>query len=660
MQIHRIWGLLIYYYISTSSHVKMKKNKVAQPKIGVLIKQSRIENQLEVKKRNYWIYFVLVITCFAFLPSLQNGFVNWDDDVNVLKNPDILALDASHIKAIFTHDVIGNYNPLPILTFAFEYHFVQFDPQLYHVDNLLLHLLCTLFVFLFLRALGLSPFASAIASTLFGIHPLRVESVAWVTERKDVLFGLFYMCALWLYVKWCQSEKKSVLIYFSIVFLFILSLFSKIQAVSLPLSMLAVDYFLNRKITTKVLLEKAPFFLLSLFFGILGIYMLKENKSLVDHTLYPFYGRMAIGSYSLIVYLVKCLVPYEMLPVYAYPLKLDWYIYGAFIPALLFLFLIWKLHQKQKRALVFGFVFFLFNVMFMLQVLGAGQGYLADMFTYIPYLGLFFVVGYGYDFWKDNNTLKLILPIFSVLYLLIMFIVCRKQIEIWKDGEALWSHVIESGQRAPLPYANRAIYYRDNGFPDKAMLDYQQAISMKPQATTYNSIGKLYFDKGDTSNALIYYNKAIALDSSIAEILINRAVVYGASGKYDLSLIDFNKGLAMEPDNLNGYLNRSLLFTITEQYEKAILDYNAYLKLDSSKIELYYERGNAKLSLKRYTEAITDITVAIQRSPKGIYYQQRAIAYYSLGDKSNAIRDLSTAIRMGQSVPQDLRNQLGL
>jgi tetratricopeptide (TPR) repeat protein len=638
----------------------MKKKNIIQSKAETSSKNNVIEPKKESKAKDYWIWIVLLITFIAFLPSLQNGFVNWDDDVNVLQNKDILALDLPHLKAIFTHDVIGNYNPLPILTFALEYHFVQFEPYLYHIDNLLLHLVCTLFAFLFLRSLGLSSIASALAAILFGIHPMRVESVAWVTERKDVLFGVFYMCALWLYVKWCRNENKSPLLYIGIMLLFMLSLFSKIQAVSLPLSMLAIDYFFNRSFTWKVLLEKLPFFLLSLAFGILGIYMLKENKSLVDHTLYPFYGRLAIGAFSLLVYLVKWVVPFEMLPLYAYPLKLSWYIYASFLPALLFLFLIWKWHKQQKRALVFGLVFFLFNVMFMLQILGAGQGYLADRFTYIPYLGLFFVMGYAYDFWKNNHTLKLILPAISVLYLFVMFIVCKKQIEIWKDGEALWTRVIESSQRAPLPFVNRAIFYRDKGFPDRAMLDFQQAITLKPQASTYNSIGKLYFDKGDTTNALLFYNKAISLDSTIAEILINRAVVFGASGKYDIALRDFNKGLALEPNNVNGYFNRSLLFTITGQYEKAIADHTACLNLDSSKTELYYERGNCKLGLKRYQEAIQDISIAIQRSPKGIYYQERAIAYYSLGEKEKAKNDVSTAIRMGQDVPLYLRTQLGL
>jgi len=638
----------------------MKKNKVIQSKAERSSKNNVVQPKKEPSARDYWIWIVLLITFVAFLPSLQNGFVNWDDDVNVLQNKDILALDLPHLKAIFTHDVIGNYNPLPILTFALEYHFVQFDPYLYHIDNLLLHLICTAFAFLFLRSLGLSSIASAVAATLFGIHPMRVESVAWVTERKDVLFGLFYMCSLWLYVKWCRNENKSPLLYAAIVILFMLSLFSKIQAVSLPLSMLAIDYFFNRSFTWKVLLEKLPFFLLSLAFGILGVYMLKENKSLVDHTLYPFYGRLAIGAFSLLVYLVKWVVPFEMLPLYAYPLKLSWYIYASFVPALLFLFLIWKWHKQQKRALVFGLVFFLFNVMFMLQILGAGQGYLADRFTYIPYLGLFFVMGYAYDFWKNNHSLKLFLSVFSVLYLFVMFIVCKKQIEIWKDGEALWTRVIESSQRAPLPYVNRAIFYRDKGFPDRAMLDFQQAITLKPQASTYNSIGKLYFDKGDTSNALLFYNKAISLDSTIAEILINRAVVFGANGKYDIALRDFNKGLALEPTNVNGYLNRSLLFTITGQYEKAIADHTACLNLDSSNTELYYERGDCKLGLKRYQEAIQDISIAIQRSPKAIYYQERGIAYYSLGEKEKAMSDVSTAIRMGQDVPLYLRTQLGL
>ena len=152
-----------------------------------------------------WLYFlipVLLITFAIYSTSFSKSFVNWDDEVNLLENVNTERLSGENVKKIFQDDVIGNYNPLSILTLTIERHFVGIESaKLYHIDNTLLHVSCVFFVFMILIALGLGNWAAAVGALLFGIHPMRVESVAWVTERKDVLFGFFFLWALWLYIK---------------------------------------------------------------------------------------------------------------------------------------------------------------------------------------------------------------------------------------------------------------------------------------------------------------------------------------------------------------------------------------------------------------------------------------------------------------------------
>ena len=176
-------------------------------------------------KPSIWLPLLatLAITFLAFTSSLNNQFVNWDDDVNIVENENTYRLDWQHVKAIFTSDVIGNYNPLPILTLAIERHFVGLEGTwLYHWTNLFLHLFCVYFVFRIAKQLGIGVWAAAFCALLFGIHPMRVESVAWVTERKDVLFAAFYLPALYLYIKYVQEpeNRKKYYIYMIILFVF--------------------------------------------------------------------------------------------------------------------------------------------------------------------------------------------------------------------------------------------------------------------------------------------------------------------------------------------------------------------------------------------------------------------------------------------------------
>ncbi len=380
-----------------------KKNKSNAKKT----KQAKKKPKAPVRQSNHflWIAVALLITAIAFFPSLANDFVNWDDDVNLLDNPNLEAFDWEHIKAIFSSTVMGGYNPLSIFTLAIEKNFFGLNPKVFHTTNLLLHICCVYLVFQILLAMKLSPMAAFIGALLFGIHPMRVESVAWVTERKDVLFGVFYLGAMFTYIQsLLKPKRKNYFLYWTIG-LFVFSLLSKIQAVALPLSLLALDYYFKRPISWKLLLEKIPYFALSLAVGLLGIYFLSEAKTLDSTTTFNFFERLLIGAYSFCIYGIKLIFPYEMSPLYPYPAKMPWPVYLAPLGVLATLYWFYVAFKKNWRAQVFGLAFFAFNIFFVLQILGAGQGYKADRFTYIPYFGLFFMAAYAFQELLKRNLL---------------------------------------------------------------------------------------------------------------------------------------------------------------------------------------------------------------------------------------------------------------
>jgi protein O-mannosyl-transferase len=652
---------------------------------------------------NWAIFLPLVLTFFAFTSSLNNKFVNWDDEVNIVENDNTAALDWAHVKAIFTSDVIGNYNPLPILTLAIERHFVGLEGTwLYHWTNLLLHLFCVFFAFRIAKSLGLSVWAAAFCALLFGVHPLRVESVAWVTERKDVLYAAFYLPALYLYIKYVQEEGQNrTKYYIYILILFFFSLLSKVQAVALPLSMLAIDFYLNRLDLTNFkeifnrIVEKTPFFLMSLAGGLVNVYTLARNKSIGDNddiTNFTHLDRLAIGGYSFIVYLMKLVYPYEMSPLYPYPSSLDYkfYILAPIAVAAVF-YGVFKLYKSGNKAVVFGFFFFLFNVIFVLQIVGAGQGFLADRFTYIAYLGCFFVAAYFLDkIITGDGTYKTIaytgFGIFTLLYMIMTF----NQNKIWENGATLWDHVLKYYPDSDMAMNNKARYTRENLHDYKAALEgFNQSIRLKPTAEKHNSRGKTYFDMGTgvefTEKALADYNTALSLplnkldNKGLSELYVNRAAAYGRLSEekndkqyLNLALPDVIKGAEIDPKNKNAFLNGYLINSNLGNRQAAIDNIDKYNALSPDEADMYYSRGLENRAMGKTEDALKDFNDAIFKGPAdiknakntnekaaksrnmAIFYMERANTYIQMKDLAAAKADLLMMQNYGQKIPNEL------
>ncbi len=607
------------------------------------------------------LIFAIIATIIAFIPSLQNDFVTWDDDVNILKNPNLQVFDWRSIKGIFTDTVIGNYNPLAIFSLAVEKAIFGLNATVIHVNNLILHLICVFFVYKIGRQLKLSPIAAGVVALLFGIHPMRVESVAWVTERKDVLYGTFYFAAIFTYIKYIFSDKKRTIFVGLTLLLFLLSLLSKIQAVALPLSLLAIDFWLKRELTIQLVLEKIPYFVGSLFFGLAGILFLSKEGSLEQATDYNFLERLLVGGYSYVIYLAKFIFPYEMSPLYPYPSTLNSSFYIGAAMLLPIIGGLYYAYKKEQSAILFGFAFFTFNVMFMLQVVGAGQGFIADRFTYVPYFGLFFIIGYYFQQIRvQKPTWNKIASIGLGTYLLVFGVMTWQQNKIWKNGGTLWTHVLKYYNNIDTPYSNRAQFYRDQGNMQQALADYTKAIEVKPsKGSTYNSRGKTYFDiggpKGDQTliqQAIADYTKGIELSPKLGELYANRGAALGYQGKMQAALADLNKAVELEPHKIGGYANRSLLHMQLGNHELAIKDHTAYLGLDPYDAEVWYERGLAKSQLGQHQAAITDFNQALKLDrQRGIFLMQRALAYKNMGNKAQAADDLRLAQQFGTQVP---------
>jgi len=608
-----------------------------------------------------WALVAMAITGACYLPSLSNKLVNWDDDPNITENPNLQRIDGESLRNIFSiekGEVIGNYNPLPIFTFYVEKWLVgDFNTTLIHFNNLVLHLLTLLFAMRLLLHMGMGIGGAFIGGLLFGIHPMRVESVAWATERKDVLFAVFFFAALMYYVRWIKTEDSG------------------------KRTTLSLDYWVRRPNSFKLILEKTPFWIVSLVFGLINLYTLKKAGSTNDEiTNFNLLDRLCIGAYSFCVYLYKLFIPHPMSPLYPYPKPLPIWVYLAPIPFLAVWFGIYRLWKADKRMWVFGTLFFFFNVMFLLQVFGAGQGFLADRFTYVPYFGLFAIAGWLYHTHTENNPkLRSNLNIVAGIVFAVFAVWTVKQIGIWKNGATLWSHVMKyESDKNSLPYWNRGQYLRNvERNYDAALQDYSKAISIEPQnPELHNSRGKTYFDMAMggqyndrqaelTQKAIADFNEGLSKPNlkpkTHSEMLINRGAALASVGRLDEGLADLNAGLEIAPTNKNGYLNRSLVYFTKQRYDMAIKDYTEYLKYDPYAANIWYERGMLRRTLGSPQEALTDLNRSLELDPNlGVAYIERGRVHAILGNKAAARQDYQRGQQLGLRLEQydvDLMNR---
>lgn len=509
---------------------------------------------------------IILLTFACYFPALSNGFVNWDDPVYLLENQTIRHLSVENIKQIFTSFVNGNYQPLTVLTFALEYHFFQLHPFIYHLNNVLLHLLNVILVYHLVSKLTQNKFTPFIVSLFFAIHPMHVESVAWVTERKDVLFCFFYLISLILYKEYLV--KKDMRWILGTFLFFILSLLSKPAAVSLPMFLLLFDYHHERKFDRYSFFEKVPFFLVSFLFGLIAVYaariLWEDPYPFVHH--FTFVERIFLSFYALLQYAWKMFFPWNLSCYYPYPqlenahLPYSYYLSAIGILALGGIFLF---RYKENRVFVFGTLFFLLSIVFNLHFYSVGRVLMADRFTYIPYIGLFFVCAEGFYFYYSKQRFPWIFE--KIMMIIMCFIVLTfatltwNRCKVWRNSIWLWSDVVVKFPDEPMAYYNRVNNFIEWGAIDLAIADYRKGISLMPYPQAYCGLGNMYFFKGLDNLALENYSKAIEMDSKFINAYLNRAEYYRIKGNYEAALKDYDFALELDPTHRGAISRRDMI-----------------------------------------------------------------------------------------------------
>ena len=611
----------------------------------------------KIVKTPAWIVpVILLITFLAFIPALRAGFVSWDDGDYASET--LLIRDLSNLGALFTTPVQGNYHPLTMISLAINFSISGLDPWSYHFFNLVLHLINCFLVFRLIMLLSnrntVIAFATAI---LFGIHPMHVESVAWVSERKDVLYGLFFLAGLISYTKYADTGSKKQ--FFLTIFFLLLSLMSKPAAVIFPVALFCVDLLRKRKLSLKLFLEKIPFFILALIGGILTILGQKEAGA-TGEQFFSLGTNILFGFYGIMMYFFKMIVPLNLSAFYPFPpinqnLSIEYYLSPLFLIALIGLVLY---SWKRDRAIAFGILFYLVNLLLVLQVFSVGSAVIAERYTYIPYIGLFYIIGWLIARYAKGNMSKAYAVIFPVT--LILAVLTYKQSTVWLDSASLWDQAIKT-QPSSRAYSARAVLLRKEKNYEKAIEYYNEAIKINAiDNESYNNRGNIYFDMNKMDLAYADYKKALSLKPDYYPALDNMGAQYAMRGQYDSALKYLSRALEIKPDYKHAYRNRGLTYMQLNRNEEAIKDFKKVLEYEPESADMYNSIGICYRVMGKYQEAIPSINRAIELDPQPPYFMNRSYAYFGLKNMDQAKADALKAKQGGVQIEANYARSLGI
>lgn len=550
----------------------------------------------------------LILVISVYVPALHNGFVTWDDDIYIYSNPHIRSLTLGFIKWAFTGFYAGNWHPLTWLSHAADYALWGLHPLGHHLSSILLHGLNTFLVVVLVRRLleaagtvdkgvlsaGGALAAGTITGLLFGLHPLHVESVAWVSERKDVLYAFFYLLSLLTYIGYVTGRKGAQpwfrdKRYYSALLLFVLSLLSKPMAVSLPLVLVILDWYPLRRFRVEkgrsVIIEKIPYLALSAVSAALTMTAQVKAGAVTSVTTLPLHIRILVANGSLLSYIARMVRPARLLPLYPYPQDVSLASFGSLFPLALTagITCICIALLKKRKAFLALWGYYVVTLLPVLGIIQAGEQAMADRYTYLASLGPFLFVGVCVIgsiekapvlYRRKTLLITASLPVGVLLFAVLSFTTIQ-QIHVWENGIVLWSYELASYPLMTKAYRNRGDAYADKGFFAEALEDYSRAVDLDPRfSEAYNQRGIIYTKLGFLDKALGDFSNAIMTSPRPDfSYYVNRGVVHAKRKGFAQAVKDYTTAVQLNPYSADAYRNRGIAYKKMGLIEEAGRDF---------------------------------------------------------------------------------------
>jgi protein O-mannosyl-transferase len=660
---------------------KNKQQQIAKPVAPV---QQAAKVAVEVSSQNTipaWLKFapiiVLIVTALAHFVGLGNGWVTLDDELYLINNQSIRTLSAESIAEMFklSSSYGGNYHPLVELSNAIEFSLFGDDWQKYHILNWLLHIANTYLVFVFIKLLSKGNIAVAGAvALLFGIHPMHVESVAWLSERKDVLYSFFYLLALISYLRYKANGKMLFFVLTAVAF--VLSCLSKSMAVTLPVVLMGIDYYYDEKFELKSSLKHLVFFAISLVFGLLAL-KTQSDQNYIGAYNFNILQKILISCYAFVYYIIKMFAPINqcvLVPFEREGLSTMYYLAPLAVAGIAFL--LYKAKGLTAKVLRFGFWFYLGSIFIVLQFVSVGAAVVCERYTYMPYIGLFFALCmWCYNAISDSTHLlhglrKMFLPLMCIIAIAFAA-ATHMRTQVWKDGTTLWKDGTSKqpqsdyswfglGNSLKNDYSRMLAERYPNGVPNPQPADvveqqkeiiaaYNTCLSINNTMPNYlinSSVAKSEF--GDKKGALAELDKAYSVKPQDDQVLFNRGGVRRDLGDLKGSIEDYTALINLKPQYANAYFQRAISYKTINQFDAAIADYQKVIAIDSKFNNVYTNLGNVYFAKQDMPTAIQFYNKELAVSPKDANsLRNRGVANFAMGKKQEACADLQAAASLG-------------
>ncbi len=616
-------------------------------------KKSTIERQATPRAELIrWLMPLLVVllTVSVFLPALHNGFVNWDDDDNFVKNPLYRGLGWTELRWMFTTIHMGNYRPLTWMTLGLDYVLWGMDPFGYHLTSLLLHAVSTLlFYFLTLRLLSLSiPAASAarglrvaagLAALIFSIHPMRVEAVVWISARNHVLSNLFYLLTILCYLRATGYGKSSPLLsrwLTGAVILFGLSLLSQPSGITLPFVLLILDVYPLRRLgggprkwlgpeARRLWWEKLPFLLLALGAGIIALMAKQQLGAMVSFAHYGLWARLSQALYGLGFYLWKTVMPVELSPLYQPPPRFDPWGWPFLLNGVTFLAATAAL-VLTSRVWPAGMATWLCYIAILAPVLGVAQSgpqLVADRYSYLSCLGWALLAGAGLArLWRicfsGRTKWNVFVPVGALAVALMagLGILTWKQTQVWHDSESLWRWALAVNPVSSMAHYNLGEVLQRDGRLEEAIDHIRLALQGDPtdEQAHYN-LGVLLHRRGELDEAVVRYRRAIQINPGKVEARINLGIVLAQRGQLEEAMAQIREALKINPGSANAHDTLGWVLVRRGELRAAEEEFREAVRIDRSYWKGYLNLAKVLALQGRLEEAVDQLRQAVRIEP---------------------------------------------
>jgi len=621
--------------------------------------------------------FLAAITFAVFGQTLGHDFVNYDDDVYVCENPEVTrGLTLKGMIWAFTHVYAGNWHPLTWISHMLDCQFYGLNPGGHHLTNILLHTVTAILLFLVLRRMTGALWRSAFVAAVFAIHPLRVESVAWVAERKDVLSGVFFMLTLWAYVRYIEQSNvpgsKLKVFYCLVLLFFALGLMSKPMLVTLPFVLLLLDYWpLNRVVTVtdrhnhfriprRLILEKLPLFGLAAAACVATLFAQAEAIQPFEQISLPLRASNAL--ISCVTYLGQMFWPSSLAVFYPFAAK-EVGVIGVELSLVVLIGITTGVFVLRRRPyLLVGWLWYLIMLVPVIGIVQVGAQARADRYTYLSQIGLYLLLTWAVaDLCAGWRYRRVVLSGCSTSILMTLICCAHTQASYWQNSESLWTHTLvctsdnfigQNGlgnallkkgsveeaiahfQKALqiLPDNSEADYNLGNalfkkGSVDEAIAHFQRALQIKPDfAEAHNNLGNALFKKGNVEEAITHYQKALQIKPDNVNVRNNLAVALAKThgdyantlvqtGRDDEAIVEFRKALELYPDFADARHELAVILLQKGQVDEAIAQFQQIQEQYPDNATAYFDLGNACLQKGQVDEAMAYYQRALKIKP---------------------------------------------